>query len=174
MRSKITGLRALVAKYPTPLISLRLRGWLMAFVLAPACAAVAGPAFARTVFDGAWSVLIITQSGTCDRAYRYDVHISNGQVLHDEHGAVSLQGQVARDGAIRVSVSAGDNRADDADGLCKRVHSRITDDNLWRPTRRAEEHYTNDKLSTRRGAVHSIGWLSARKWPAESDTGTGE
>ena len=36
---------------------------------------------------------------------------------------------------------------------------RITDDNLWRPTRRAEEHYTKDKLSTRRGAVHSIGWL---------------
>ena len=35
----------------------------------------------------------------------------------------------------------------------------ITDDNLWRPTRRAEEHYTKDKLSTRRGAVHSIGWL---------------
>ena len=35
----------------------------------------------------------------------------------------------------------------------------ITDDNLWRPTRRAEEHYTKDQLSTRRGAVHSIGWL---------------
>jgi hypothetical protein len=33
----------------------------------------------------------------------------------------------------------------------------ITDDNLWRPTRRAEEHYTKDKLSTRRGAVDSIG-----------------
>ena len=38
----------------------------------------------------------------------------------------------------------------------------ITDDNLWRPTRRAEEDYTKNKLSTRRGAVHSIGWLSAR------------
>ncbi len=37
---------------------------------------------------------------------------------------------------------------------CKR-----TDDLLWRPTRRAKGHYTKDKLSTRRGAVHSIGWL---------------
>jgi hypothetical protein len=37
---------------------------------------------------------------------------------------------------------------------------QITDDNLWRPTRRAEAHYTKDKLPTRRGAVHSIGWLS--------------
>ena len=27
---------------------------------------------------------------------------------------------------------------------------------MWRPTRRAEEHYTKDKLSTRRGPVHSI------------------
>jgi hypothetical protein len=36
----------------------------------------------------------------------------------------------------------------------------ITDDNLWRPTRRAKEHYTKDELTTRRGAVHSIGWLS--------------
>jgi hypothetical protein len=38
----------------------------------------------------------------------------------------------------------------------------ITDDNLWRPTRRAEEHYTKDKHPTRRGAVHSIGWFSRR------------
>ena len=30
----------------------------------------------------------------------------------------------------------------------------ITNDNLWRPTRRAEEHYTKNKLSIRRGAVH--------------------
>ncbi len=44
---------------------------------------------------------------------------------------------------------------------------RITDDNLWRPTRRAKEHYAKGKLTTRRGAVHdstelvevSIGWL---------------
>jgi hypothetical protein len=35
----------------------------------------------------------------------------------------------------------------------------VTDDNLWRPTRRAEEHNTKDNPSTRRGAVHSIGWL---------------
>jgi hypothetical protein len=45
-------------------------------------------------------------------------------------------------------------------GTVTRISFRqITDDNLWRPTRRAEEHYTKNKLSTRRGAVHSIGWL---------------
>jgi hypothetical protein len=39
------------------------------------------------------------------------------------------------------------------------AHGGITDDNLWRPTRRGQGYYTKDKLSTRRGAVHSIGWL---------------
>ena len=43
----------------------------------------------------------------------------------------------------------------------------ITDDNLWRPARRAEERYTKDKLPTRRGAVHSIGWLSRLPVPPQ-------
>ena len=128
MLSEITDLMAFMAKYETPLFSLRPRGWLLAFVLALACTAVAGPAFARTVFDGAWSVLIITQSGTCDRAYRYGVQISNGQVLRDgQDGPVNLQGQVAHDGAIRVSVSAGGNRADGSGHL-----HRDRGGGLWR------------------------------------------
>jgi hypothetical protein len=40
-----------------------------------------------------------------------------------------------------------------------RLFGRITDEVLWRPTRRADEYYTKGRLSTRRGAVHSIGWL---------------
>ena len=38
----------------------------------------------------------------------------------------------------------------------------MTDDNLWRPTRRAVELYTKDKLSTRRGPVHSIEPMQAK------------
>jgi hypothetical protein len=49
---------------------------------------------------------IITQSGVCDRAYRYGVQISNGQVLSANGGSVNLQGRVARNGAVQVSVSA--------------------------------------------------------------------
>ena len=30
-------------------------------------------------FDGTWSVEIITEAGTCDRAYRYPVRIENGR-----------------------------------------------------------------------------------------------
>src|SRR5262245_50205244 len=38
------------------------------------------PATAATSYDGTWSVLIITNSGPCDRAYRYAVSIRNGVV----------------------------------------------------------------------------------------------
>ncbi len=38
-------------------------------------------AIARTPFDGKWSVLIVTDAGTCDRAYRYALNIGNGRSL---------------------------------------------------------------------------------------------
>ena len=65
----------------------------------------AGTALARTSYDGNWSVLIVTHSGACERALRYPVQISNGNVL-SEGGSASLQGRVAPSGAVRVSVSA--------------------------------------------------------------------
>ena len=37
-------------------------------------------ALAKPSFDGGWSVLIVTEKGTCDRAYRYPVKIENGSV----------------------------------------------------------------------------------------------
>src|SRR5688572_10915092 len=49
---------------------------LAAVVLAATAAASA--ARAATPFDGAWSVLIVTEKGECDRAYRYPVRIQNG------------------------------------------------------------------------------------------------
>ena len=89
-------------------------------------ATAAGTAVARTSYDGSWSVLIITQSGACDRAYRYGVQISNGRVLGGD-GSVNLQGRVAHNGAVRVSVSAGDQRANGSGRL-----SRDRGSGLWR------------------------------------------
>jgi hypothetical protein len=40
--------------------------------------------------------------------------------------------------------------------MLTQVARRTTGDDLWRVTRRAGEHYTEDNLSTRRGLVHSI------------------
>jgi hypothetical protein len=81
--------------------------------------APAGIAVAHTNYDGGWSVLIITQSGACDRVYRYGIQINNGYVLGEGGGPVNLQGRVAPNGSVRVSVSAGDQRADGSGRLSR-------------------------------------------------------
>src|SRR5262245_31710805 len=74
--------------------------------LALVCAtATIGSAAARSSFDGAWSVLIVTQRGNCDRAYRYGITISNGHVRYDG-GMVRMSGTVSPSGAVQVRVSA--------------------------------------------------------------------
>jgi hypothetical protein len=81
-------------------------------VLAAICAAaVTSVAVARTIYDGEWSVLIVTESGGCDRAYRYGVQISDGVVVYQGGGPIVLTGRVANNGTVRVNVSGGDRRA---------------------------------------------------------------
>ena len=63
-------------------------------------------ATARTAFDGAWSVLIVTDRGTCDRAYRYALRIADGRVYYDDP-SFSVSGGVDDTGRVRVGVSAG-------------------------------------------------------------------
>jgi hypothetical protein len=65
-----------------------------------------------TAFDGDWSVVIMTQSGGCDRAYRYGVRIANGDVVYDGGGPVDLQGHVYSNGSVRVRVSGAGQEAD--------------------------------------------------------------
>jgi hypothetical protein len=73
---------------------------------------VGKPAPAATnAFDGDWSVVIMTQSGGCDRAYRYGVRIANGDVVYDGGGPVDLQGHVFSNGSVRVSVSGAGQQA---------------------------------------------------------------
>ena len=100
---------------------------LRASILALVCAAsAASNAQARTPYDGAWSVLIVTESGNCDRAYRYGVQIVDGFVRYD--GAiVSFDGRVAPNGTVKVTVSAGNNRANGSGKL-----SRNTGKGFWR------------------------------------------
>jgi hypothetical protein len=77
---------------------------------APAHTVLAHPAPAHTPFDGKWSVLIVTDAGTCDRAYRYALNINKGRVSYDDP-SFSVSGHVDRRGNVSVSVSAGDDRA---------------------------------------------------------------
>lgn len=88
--------------------------WLNAAAGAAALAAtlaVSTPAPARTAFDGAWSVLIVTDAGACERAYRYGVQIVNGRVLADGGAAASISGRVTPRGQVSVQVRQGDQHA---------------------------------------------------------------
>jgi hypothetical protein len=78
-------------------------------------------------FDGEWSVVIQTEAGNCDPAYRYGVRIENGEVLNAGGERVALAGRVAPNGAVQVSVSAGDQEAHGAGRL-----SRASGSGSWR------------------------------------------
>lgn len=67
-------------------------------------------AIARTPYDGAWSVLIVTDSGTCDRAYRYALRIADGRVYYDDP-SFNVSGSVNARGQVHVGVSAGGQSA---------------------------------------------------------------
>jgi hypothetical protein len=61
---------------------------------------------ARSPYDGTWSVLIVTDSGTCDRAYRYALQIADGRVFYDDP-SFNVSGRVDARGNVSVGVQAG-------------------------------------------------------------------
>ena len=69
------------------------------------------PAASAPSYDGLWSVVIITEKGACDRAYRYPIRISNGSVLNEGSSPATISGKVASNGAVTVTVSAGNQSA---------------------------------------------------------------
>ena len=69
------------------------------------------PATSAPSFDGIWSVVIVTESGTCDRAYRYPIRITNGAVLNEGSSPATISGKVASNGMVTVIVSAGSKSA---------------------------------------------------------------
>jgi hypothetical protein len=112
------------AKHPRT--NLRLRAVALGTILAlTASAAATGAAFARTVYDGAWSVLIVTRSGSCDPAYRYGLQISDGNVIYDGGGPITMQGRVTPKGAVRVIVQGGGQWADGYGRLTRNQGSGI-------------------------------------------------
>lgn len=96
------------------------------FILA-AAALSPDPADARTPYDGNWSVLIVTDQGPCDRAYRYGLAIRDGSVMYTGSAPVNVAGRVYRNGMVNVRVWAGSQGADGAGRL-----SRNTGGGEWR------------------------------------------
>ena len=62
-------------------------------------------------FDGRWSVVIITDAGPCDRAYRYGVRIAGGRIHYDGDSAAVINGQVDARGNVVVSLRYGQSGA---------------------------------------------------------------
>src|SRR5262249_33538773 len=70
-------------------------------------------ASARTAsFDGNWSVLVITESGTCDAAYRYGVTVENGVVRYRGESGIDVRGSVDDRGRVRVAIGRGEQHAE--------------------------------------------------------------
>jgi hypothetical protein len=87
---------------------------LSAVALLAATAVPAGSApiaAGKASFDGGWSVLIVTEKGTCDRAYRYPVKIQNGAVGYAGTASFNVTGKVGDNGAVTVTVSRGNQSA---------------------------------------------------------------
>ncbi len=87
---------------------------LLAGTLALSFAAVlsaASPATSAPNFDGVWSVVIVTEKGTCDRAYRYPIRIAHGSVLNAGDSPVTISGKVGGNGSVTVTVSHGNKSA---------------------------------------------------------------
>src|ERR1044072_9424599 len=80
------------------------------FILAAAVLTPA-PAAARTVYDGNWSVVIVTHYVPCDRAYRYGLAIQDGLVFYQGSAPVNVAGRVGRNGMVNVRVWAGSQGA---------------------------------------------------------------
>jgi hypothetical protein len=81
-------------------------------VLGFAAFAMSGLARPAAASDGLWSVLIVTEKGTCDRGYRYPVRIARGMVTHADqaNSSFNIRGRV-RSGSINVTVSRGSQSA---------------------------------------------------------------
>jgi hypothetical protein len=74
-------------------------------------ASAAGAQAGKAGFDGSWSVLIVTEKGDCDRAYRYPIRISGGTLENAGSASFDISGKVANNGAITVKVSHGSKSA---------------------------------------------------------------
>jgi hypothetical protein len=57
--------------------------------------------------DGNWTVLVVTEKGDCDRAYRYEVTVAGGRVNFAGQPGISVAGTVTANGAVKVSISGG-------------------------------------------------------------------
>ena len=89
----------------------RMRPFVLLAFAAVLLSVAATAAKAQASFDGSWSILIVTQAGDCDRAYRYSVQIESGRIVYDGSAGVDLTGRVDRNGRVSATVQRGEQSA---------------------------------------------------------------
>ncbi len=96
-----------------PILAVTFAALLVASATIPADAARrAGARSARTIYDGLWTVSIVTLYGDCDRSYRYPLRIVAGRAVNaDENQDFQIYGAVGRGGAASVTVARGGQSA---------------------------------------------------------------
>ncbi len=80
---------------------------------------VTAPTARAATHDGNWSVLIITEKGTCDQAYRYSVGVANGKVRYQGDASVNFNGTIDPNGAVKVTIRLGEQGANGTGRLSK-------------------------------------------------------
>src|ERR1700742_260655 len=111
----------------------RITKWVILAALLAGPALLGGqPAAFAADHDGNWSVLVVTESGTFDRGYRYNVRIAGGRVIYQGNASVDVTGTVAANGAVRVSIRLGQRGANGIGRLGDNSGSRT-----WRGQRGA-------------------------------------
>jgi hypothetical protein len=83
--------------------------FLLHAVIASSLVGLTSVAEARSLYDGSWDLLFVTQRGTCDSNYNFTVNINDGIVTHPN--LVRFKGYVAPTGAVRASVTVQDKYA---------------------------------------------------------------
>ncbi len=77
-------------------------------------------------FDGRWSVVIMTDAGTCDASYRYGLVVAGGRISYEGNTGVIMSGAVDPRGRVSVSLRYGDSAAQGSGRL-----SRSTGGGRW-------------------------------------------
>jgi hypothetical protein len=72
---------------------------------------ISSTSFAGPGYDGLWSVLVQTQKGDCDPAYRYPIRITNGHLVNAGGNVFTITGAVGPTGSLSVTLSAGGKSA---------------------------------------------------------------
>jgi hypothetical protein len=85
---------------------------LPALLAAVAVLAVPAASHAATTYDGGWSVEVITDKGSCDRAYRFPVRVENGRITYTGQAATTATGGVTGRGQVKARFVHGQDMLD--------------------------------------------------------------